>query len=506
MEDINRYFEILGLKPGASLDEVKEAYLDLVKVWHPDRFAHDPKLQQKAQEKLKEINDAFQKVQDFLINLHKYQQAAGPNKSEADETKESAKTETKQSAETNKREDQSSKPPPKEKPDTIIVYAGFWRRFIAFVVDICLCNIAIFVIVLFLAFVGLIKPTDADAKFSGIGILVGWLFFAGLESSGRQDTWGKRAMGIIVTDMQGNRISFGRATGRFFGKYLSALLLLIGYIMAGVTKKKQALHDIIASCVVINVRETWFSRHYKGISALLIGLPIIGILAAIGIPYYVGVQERARMSQNEQVPVPEQTVSYDEWVSSRKNTQTPAPPPALAPYGYDMVPGQGWVPATAPNTNTRVEHPQVQSQTENSKASAVSKVEIVPVKRLTVAEYDDLPKKSFTALVIKDHVTGLMWTKDANLGDKDMYKGMALDFVDQLNSKAFAGYKDWRLPTVDELTILARYGNIKASGFTNVQVNYISSNGASIDINDSRASYFGPNYEHGYVWPVRSDK
>lgn len=52
MEDINRYFEIFGLKPGASLDEVKEAYKDLVKVWHPDRFAHDPKLQQKAQEKL----------------------------------------------------------------------------------------------------------------------------------------------------------------------------------------------------------------------------------------------------------------------------------------------------------------------------------------------------------------------------------------------------------------------------------------------------------------------
>ncbi|MDO8747360.1 MAG: DnaJ domain-containing protein [Thermodesulfovibrionales bacterium] len=65
MNDINRYFEILGLKPGASFEEAKEAYKDLVKVWHPDRFAHDPTLQQKAQEKLKEINEAYEKLKAY---------------------------------------------------------------------------------------------------------------------------------------------------------------------------------------------------------------------------------------------------------------------------------------------------------------------------------------------------------------------------------------------------------------------------------------------------------
>jgi uncharacterized RDD family membrane protein YckC len=59
-------------------------------------------------------------------------------------------------------------------------------------------------------------------------------------------------MNIIVTDLNGNRISFGRASGRFFAKLLSDLIPLgIGYILAGVTEKKQALHDMIASCLVL---------------------------------------------------------------------------------------------------------------------------------------------------------------------------------------------------------------------------------------------------------------
>tara|TARA_B100000315_G_C14503677_1_gene553530 strand:- start:516 stop:956 length:441 start_codon:yes stop_codon:yes gene_type:complete len=60
--DRDRYYEILELKPGASAEEIKRAYKDLVKVWHPDRFSHDPQLQQKAQEKLKEINEAYEQL------------------------------------------------------------------------------------------------------------------------------------------------------------------------------------------------------------------------------------------------------------------------------------------------------------------------------------------------------------------------------------------------------------------------------------------------------------
>ena len=65
MDHIDQCYEVLGLKPSASIEEVKQAKRDLVKVWHPDRFPHDPRLQQMAQEKLKEINEAYEQLQSF---------------------------------------------------------------------------------------------------------------------------------------------------------------------------------------------------------------------------------------------------------------------------------------------------------------------------------------------------------------------------------------------------------------------------------------------------------
>ena len=59
------------------------------------------------------------------------------------------------------------------------------------------------------------------------------------------------ALGLQVTDLEGRRISFGRASGRFFGKIISAMILYIGFMMAGFTEKKQALHDMIAGTLVI---------------------------------------------------------------------------------------------------------------------------------------------------------------------------------------------------------------------------------------------------------------
>lgn len=67
-DELDRCYKLLGVAPGASGQELKEAYRDLAKVWHPDRFSHDPRLQQKAQEKLKEINEAYARLSSVSTN------------------------------------------------------------------------------------------------------------------------------------------------------------------------------------------------------------------------------------------------------------------------------------------------------------------------------------------------------------------------------------------------------------------------------------------------------
>jgi len=82
-------------------------------------------------------------------------------------------------------------------------------------------------------------------------MVVPWLYWALMESSSHQATLGKMALGLNVTDLKGERLSFGRATGRYFGKFVSELILYIGFMMAGWTAKKQALHDIMAGTLVV---------------------------------------------------------------------------------------------------------------------------------------------------------------------------------------------------------------------------------------------------------------
>ncbi len=153
-------------------------------------------------------------------------------------------------------------------------YAGFWKRFVAYIIDSIIISIVCGILLIpFLAMVGLgvFSMQDSDlsydsetavslivAMIAGYVVLIagcavaGWLYFALMESSSQQGTLGKMALSIKVTDMNGNRISFGRATGRYFAKIISSLTLCIGYIMAGFTQQKQALHDIIAGCLVVN--------------------------------------------------------------------------------------------------------------------------------------------------------------------------------------------------------------------------------------------------------------
>jgi uncharacterized RDD family membrane protein YckC len=88
--------------------------------------------------------------------------------------------------------------------------------------------------------------------FASVSVLGQWLYHAYLESGEKQGTWGKQMVGLYVTDLLGNPITFGRASGRFFAKIVTGMIPLgIGYIMAGFTERRQALHDMIASCLVL---------------------------------------------------------------------------------------------------------------------------------------------------------------------------------------------------------------------------------------------------------------
>ena len=84
-----------------------------------------------------------------------------------------------------------------------------------------------------------------------LGLLMAWLYYALLESSKLQGTLGKVALNIRVTDLGGRRISFARASGRFFGRVLSNLTLGIGYLIQVFTQRRQALHDLLAGTLVV---------------------------------------------------------------------------------------------------------------------------------------------------------------------------------------------------------------------------------------------------------------
>ena len=95
------------------------------------------------------------------------------------------------------------------------------------------------------------EMTLGNAFLNLLSILAGWIYFASTESSSWQATVGKKLLNLKVTDMNGDRLTFGRATGRYFGKILSSLICLIGFIMAAFTEKKQALHDMMANTLVV---------------------------------------------------------------------------------------------------------------------------------------------------------------------------------------------------------------------------------------------------------------
>jgi uncharacterized RDD family membrane protein YckC len=151
-----------------------------------------------------------------------------------------------------------------------VAYAGFWLRFVAVIIDGLIMRIVFGIPFLMLAGgtgimslvsrmgEGDVSPGEWVPAFMGlfglflmVSFVGQWLYFALMESSSWQATLGKKALGLAVTDMSGHRVTFARASGRYFGKIVSGLTLFIGFIMAGFTVRKQALHDLMAGTLVL---------------------------------------------------------------------------------------------------------------------------------------------------------------------------------------------------------------------------------------------------------------
>jgi uncharacterized RDD family membrane protein YckC len=128
-------------------------------------------------------------------------------------------------------------------------YAGFWRRAAAYLIDLGLLAM-LYALIFGMA----IEPDLAlHAQVAALyGVVVAWLYFAGMESSDRQGTLGKMALGLRVADTAGRPIGFGRASLRHFAKILSALILYLGFVMAAFTARRQGLHDMLAGTVVLH--------------------------------------------------------------------------------------------------------------------------------------------------------------------------------------------------------------------------------------------------------------
>jgi len=216
-------------------------------------------------------------------------------------------------------------------------YAGFWARAAALIADIAI--VTLFGLVLI---VGASIAGDAMALVAMlVCLLVALLYWPLLECSALQATFGKQLLGIQVTDMEGGRLSFVRSLLRNLAKIVSLLPLCLGFLPAGFTARKQALHDMIVSCLVVRSGP---SHLFRAVAAFVVGL----ILISGGLFYFV---------ENDFLP---QAISHiekqmsglgaslqDGMDKAMKGAQQGAPAPAPQPAGATPPASQPAPPVAA---------------------------------------------------------------------------------------------------------------------------------------------------------------
>ena len=216
-------------------------------------------------------------------------------------------------------------------------YGGFWLRAGAVVIDgivtMALGWLGGFVIG---AGLGAARAGEGVTGAGGVlaGIAVAFLYFALMESSERGATLGKRAFRLrVVSAADLDRISFARAAGRYFARFVSMLVLYIGYLMQPFTRRKQALHDMIAGTVVVLVAPASGSLVALAVVLALL-IPGSGILAAIVIPAYQDYTVRARVNESLVTVSPARGAVQAFWAREGRF------PGALEEVGFKADPGR----------------------------------------------------------------------------------------------------------------------------------------------------------------------
>ena len=162
-------------------------------------------------------------------------------------------------------------------------YGGFWIRFLAYIVDSLIVFIGCVVIAAAAALAG-----EIASAIGSLVLLVGpFLYFAGMQASARQATFGKALLGLKVAGAGGDRISFLRSLGRELAKLISAFALMIGFLLAAFTQRKQALHDMVASTVVV--------RDSPGHVLAALALALAAIAAPFVLVTFLGLGMMAAM-------------------------------------------------------------------------------------------------------------------------------------------------------------------------------------------------------------------
>lgn len=175
-----------------------------------------------------------------------------------------------------------------------VVYAGFWKRYAAYFLDSFMVGIINFPVSLVFNGIGAVSgDTTVMGVMYVLGILasfaVGIAYYAWFHSSRGGATLGKMAVGIKVVRSDGERLTFMRAFGRYWGFILSSLTLFIGFIMAAFTERKQALHDMLCDTVVVDkwafTENAEFQERGLGTVTIIIlvlnGLLLLGLLAVL---------------------------------------------------------------------------------------------------------------------------------------------------------------------------------------------------------------------------------